>query len=209
MPKRIPVLLATLLTIPSQSSKRPEGLPSAAEFPSQDRGIWSLVSDDITRTLAATRLAEAPDSPETVRLLAAAKNLTGLLAALRRIVDTQPRRIADAFDATGQSLWELRGDSAQTLAHAATLRGLVEDARRRLSDVPRELWPCFPTRGLREGHEQLSGDTIAPRLVRWGRGRPARRAHRPLTCVIIASVPRTRRRLAAPARTCSRAPCST
>jgi hypothetical protein len=94
--------------------------------------------DDITRTLAAKRLAEAPDSPETVRFLAAAKDLKGLLAALRRIVDTQPRRIADAFEATGQSLWEFRGDSAQTQAHAATLRGLVDDARRRLSDVPRE-----------------------------------------------------------------------
>jgi tetratricopeptide (TPR) repeat protein len=138
MPKLIPVLLAVLLTVPSQSSKRPEGLPSAAEFPSQDRGIWFFVSEDITRTLAAKRLADAPDSPETVRLLAAAKNLTGLLAALRRIVNTQPRRIADAFEATGQSLWEFRGDSAQTLAHAATLRGLVDDARRRLSEVPRE-----------------------------------------------------------------------
>ena len=32
---------------------------------------------------------------------------------------------------------------------------------------------------------------------------------RPLACAIIASAPRTRPRLAAPARTCSRAPCST
>ena len=46
---------------------------------------------------------------------------------------------------------------------------------------------------------------------RYQRLRPGRDsgAHRPLTCAIIASVPRTRPRLAAPARTCSRAPCLT
>ena len=58
--------------------------------------------------------------------------------SLRRIVDTQPQRIADAFAAMGQSLWEFRGNSAQALRHAATLRGIVADARRRLPELPRE-----------------------------------------------------------------------
>jgi hypothetical protein len=60
----------------------------------------------------------------------------------------------------------------------------------------------------------LGGRLIYVAIFVWGALLPAqpaaaRGAHRPLTCAIIASVPRTRPRLAAPARTCSRAPCLT
>lgn len=88
--------------------------------------------------ITARRLAEAPDSPETVRLLAKAKNLEGLLQALRAIVDAQPRRIADAFEAIGDAAWQFRGDSEQARRNMATLRQIVADARRRLDGLPRE-----------------------------------------------------------------------
>ena len=54
MAKLIPVLFAVLLAVASQSSSRPEGLPSAAEFPPQDMALWSLVSQDIVTTGAAS-----------------------------------------------------------------------------------------------------------------------------------------------------------
>jgi tetratricopeptide (TPR) repeat protein len=138
MPKLIPLVLAAILALPSQRSNRPEALPSAAEFPPQDRALWFFVSEDIIRNASAKRLVDAPASPDTVRFLAAAKNLEGLLATLRRIVDTEPRRIPDALEAMGESVWEFRGDSAQIRANAETLRRIAADARLRLTELPRE-----------------------------------------------------------------------
>ena len=138
MPKLIPLLLAILLASAPQIYTRPESLPTPAEFPSQDMVLWMMVSDDAARELAAKRLVEAPGSIETLRLLAAAKNTDGILAVLRTIVDSQPSRIVEAFKAVEQSLWEFRGNSAQTLSRAETLRRIVADARARLSELPRE-----------------------------------------------------------------------
>lgn len=138
MPNQVALLLAVLLCAPLQPSERPESLPSPAEFPPQDRAIWGLASQGIAATLAARRLVAAPDSPETVRLLAVARNLDGMLGALRRIVDTQPRRIADAFEAIGGAAWQFRGDDEQARRNAETLQQIVANARKRLSDLPRE-----------------------------------------------------------------------
>jgi tetratricopeptide (TPR) repeat protein len=88
--------------------------------------------------LADEQLATAPDSVATVRILIEAKNLDGLLVVLRRIVDTHPRRIPDAFASAGEASWQFRGDEAAERARAETLRGILADARRRLPEIPRE-----------------------------------------------------------------------
>ena len=136
MPKQlVPVALVLLLVLQGVT---PSGVPRTAEFPPDDQRLASLQRQAAVARLATDRLAAAPDSLETIRLLIEAKNLDGLLVALRRIVDTQPQRMADAFAETAEASWQFRGDEAAERARAETLRGILADARRRLPELPRE-----------------------------------------------------------------------
>jgi outer membrane protein assembly factor BamD (BamD/ComL family) len=114
--------LAFILLFPA-----PQPAPSATQ----------LSSGAVAR-LAKQRSRAAPDSVETVRLLADVKDQAGLLHALRLIVDTRPQRIADAFEAVREALWGFRGDAEQTKLNAATLMAIVAAARKRLPELPRE-----------------------------------------------------------------------
>src|SRR5687767_10413779 len=113
MLKLIPFAVALLLAGPPQAGPRSTGLPTGADFPAADRPLWADVHREVASSLAARRLVEAPDSPETVRILATAKKLDDLLVVLRRIVDTRPGRIPDAVDAAALALSEFRGDSSR------------------------------------------------------------------------------------------------
>ena len=138
MLKLIPFAVALLLAGRPQAGPPSTGLPTGADFPAADRPLWADVHREAASSLAARRLVEAPDSPETVRILATAKKLDDLLVVLRRIVDTQPSRIPDAFDAAALALWEFRGDSTRVSEQKDVLRRIVTDARPKLAELPRE-----------------------------------------------------------------------
>ena len=74
----------------------------------------------------------------SVRLLARAEDLDRMLVVMRRIVDTAPQRIADAFVAAGDALWRFRGDDEQARQRRETLRQIVSDARKRLPELSPE-----------------------------------------------------------------------
>ncbi|HSC26733.1 MAG TPA: hypothetical protein VLD67_05640, partial [Vicinamibacterales bacterium] len=130
--------IVLLLLTTGQQSRTVQAQPSGAEFPPQDRLIWVREQAGLTAALAARRLTEALDDPDTAHLLAQVRNFDGMLRALRVIVDTQPRRIPDAFEAVGDFLWGFRGDDDRARQHATTLQQIVADARKRLPDLPRE-----------------------------------------------------------------------
>jgi tetratricopeptide (TPR) repeat protein len=75
---------------------------------------------------------------ETVRLSVQARNIDRMLDALRSIVDTQPQRMAAAFEALGEARFQFRGNDEATRRNAERMRQIVADARTRLPDLPRE-----------------------------------------------------------------------
>src|SRR5688572_19766291 len=127
MLKLLTLSVALLLLAPAQGARSGMALPSGAEFPPQDWLLWRLQQEGLAAKLAAERLVEAPDSPDTVRLLAEAKDLEGMLHALRLIVDRRPQRIADAFEAVGEAARRFRGDDEHTRRNAEALRRIVAD----------------------------------------------------------------------------------
>lgn len=130
--------LSIVLFIAGQAPRGTRAVPSGAEFPPQDQQIWWMENQGLRAKVAARRLAEAPGSPETVRLLAEANNLDGVLRALRTIVDADARSIAEAFEALGDRITDFRGDNAKMLERVETLKLIVADARKRLPGIPRE-----------------------------------------------------------------------
>ncbi len=87
---------------------------------------------------AAKRLVEAPDDPDTVRLLMELRRYPEALKVVRRIVDTRPESMARAFEALGVGIGvrEIGADAAHD--YRDMLTSLVADAQRRASSLPRE-----------------------------------------------------------------------
>ncbi len=136
--------LTTLLVVLLLLGQAPGSLTSArldqaaAEFPPQDAQLWSLESAGLTAKLAKQQLAAAPDSPETLRLVARAQRLDDVLAVLRTIVERQPRRIPDAFEALGDTAWAFRGGDEAMTGRREAFRQIVADAEKQLPALPRE-----------------------------------------------------------------------
>ena len=62
---------AQLTLVPTLVRTEHEGLPSGVEFAPQDLQLLALVRKGAAAKLAARRLRDSPDSPETIRLLEA------------------------------------------------------------------------------------------------------------------------------------------
>jgi tetratricopeptide (TPR) repeat protein len=134
---RLLALSLVLLGAAGFQPARPFSPVSAAEFPPNDQ-LFSLASRSKLVQLASDAARREPDAPETVRLLARAEDFDRMLEVMRRIVDTAPQRIADAFVAAGDALWRFRGDDEQTRRRRETLRQIVIDARQRLPELSPE-----------------------------------------------------------------------
>jgi tetratricopeptide (TPR) repeat protein len=106
----------------------------AAEFPPNDP-LFLLASRSKLVQLASDSARREPEAPETVRLLARAEDFDRMLSIMRRIVDTAPQRVADAFVAAGDALWRFRGDDEQARRRREILRQIVIDARKRLPEL--------------------------------------------------------------------------
>jgi hypothetical protein len=138
MPRLLAIGFALLLLGSGRQPQSTAGLQAGAEFPPQDLLLWDLEREGLQAVRAARRLNDAPDDPQTVRLLAEAKNLDGMLRALGVVVDTRPRRIPAAFEALGDAAWQFRGDDEAARRNAARLQQIVADVRQRLPGLPRE-----------------------------------------------------------------------
>lgn len=113
-----------------------DALPSGADFPPYDGQLWTLLHTGHVRKLAARRLAQGSYTPETVELLAKAGRLEDLLHATRVIVEKHPDRVASTFEVTSRDGYRIHSDRSRDFA--GTLHGLIDEARKRLSGIPRE-----------------------------------------------------------------------
>ena len=89
------------------------GMPSAVEFPPQDQQLLSLLRTGAAAKLAQRQLREAPDSPETIRLLAAQGKIDDMLRALPLLVETHPERIAQAFELLSANMSRVQMDDTR------------------------------------------------------------------------------------------------
>jgi tetratricopeptide (TPR) repeat protein len=132
------LLLTFVLVQASQSAPATAIEQAAAEFPQEDGMLWSLVSGGLNAKAAKRALAEAPASPETLRVVAQDRRLDDVLVVLRAIVDGDKRRIPDAFAALGDTAWSFRGNDEAMTRRRDTLRQIVADAEKQLAALPRE-----------------------------------------------------------------------
>lgn len=138
MTKLLTLLLTFVLVQAPKSPTFPTVEQTAAEFPAEDALLWGLVSGGLNAKAVKRALAEAPDSPETLRVAAQARRLDDVLVVLRAIVDGNKRRIPDAFAAMGEAAWSFRGNDETMTRRRDTLRQIVADAEKQLAALPRE-----------------------------------------------------------------------
>ena len=133
------IALLALTSAPLTSVQLPTSRElSGAEFPPQDVQLWLLQHQGLTVREAMRRLADAPDSPDTLRWLVRASDTDGVLTVLRRIVDARPSHIADALGIFGGTGLPPRGDDELSQRRAALFRQIFTDARQKLSALPKE-----------------------------------------------------------------------
>jgi tetratricopeptide (TPR) repeat protein len=106
------------------------------EFPAVDRQISRFVSTGLRAKDAARRLASEPDAPATVAALTRQRRFDDALACLRRIVETRPERMTDAFSALGFEAREMIHDRSRD--YAERLRAIVGAARQRAAAFEKE-----------------------------------------------------------------------
>jgi tetratricopeptide (TPR) repeat protein len=136
---RPPALAAAILLLaPGQHSSVATSRSIAEEFPPQDLSVLMLQQRGVQAFEAEHRLREAPEHPDTLRLLARAGNVDRMLRVLRAIVDSRPRDIPAAFEAFGEEAWRFRGDDEATAQYSERMRQLLAEARKRLPGLPRE-----------------------------------------------------------------------
>src|SRR5262245_32206713 len=82
----------------------PEGYPFLSDWPSIGRGLDHWYRQWLAVTGARERQRTAPASPTTVGWLARAGLLDDALDALGRVVEEQPRQMAEAFQQFGSNL---------------------------------------------------------------------------------------------------------
>lgn len=86
--------VAFLAVAGSQSPSAPTISRPDVEFPPQDMPLSMRLREGVTAQQAAQRLSSAPDSPDTVRALALARDADGILRArdaFRKYATTYPR----------------------------------------------------------------------------------------------------------------------
>lgn len=132
-------LAVTFVLLQAPNPPTPASIEAmAAEFPTEDASLGGLEFSGLNAKLVTRALAEAPDSPETLRLAAKAQRLDDVLTVLRRIVDRRPERIADALVALGDTAYNFRGDDEVMKRRRETLRQIVADVETQLPALPRE-----------------------------------------------------------------------
>jgi hypothetical protein len=92
MVKMVALAVALVVLAPAQRPSAPQY--PGADYPPQDDLIRDREWNGLVAKQASQRLAEAPDEPDTLRLLGRARNYDGILRALRLILDEHPERIS-------------------------------------------------------------------------------------------------------------------
>jgi TolA-binding protein len=126
-------MFATLvLLIAVQTQASASSLPGA-DFPPGDSRIWGLQAQGQSQKDAARQLAGRPATPQGFRLLIQAGKIDEALDCLRRIIDTQPLKMAEALPALSRS-W--RPDDPRD--YSARLREVLAAAHAQAAKLPRE-----------------------------------------------------------------------
>ena len=112
------------------------GLPSIAEYPEQDRQIWTFHRKGLAATLAAEGLAREPDSAKTAALLFEAQRFADGLRVVQAVARVRVEQLPRALEALASVASNMRTNDARNYADA--IRAVVTDARSRLDDLPRE-----------------------------------------------------------------------
>jgi hypothetical protein len=114
------------------------GQRPVSEFPPQDVQLQMLRDDGLARKVARRQAAQAPDDPETLRLMLpyADQMREDILRVLERIVDTRPDRIPEAL---GPSIDTWRDfDASLPDGSGQRLRAIATEARTRASALSKE-----------------------------------------------------------------------
>ena len=113
-----------------------DAVPAAADFPTYDDQLWWMLRKGLVRKVAARRLAEGSNTPETVGLLLEGGRIADALRVIRTIVERHPEHIARTFKAVSERGGEIYYDQSRDFA--VQLYGLIDAARLRLAKLPRE-----------------------------------------------------------------------
>lgn len=114
-----------------------EPLVWTAEFPSQDVHLWRLQRAGLVRKMAANRVAQKSYTPGTVELLLEAGRVDAALQVIRRIVEHHPERIAPTFEIVARPPQRIY-DDARSRDLLIVWREVIDEARKRLTSLPRE-----------------------------------------------------------------------
>jgi tetratricopeptide (TPR) repeat protein len=108
---------------------------SAAEYPPLELQLQSSEQTGLSAKLAAVRVAQAPDDPETVAALLGLQRVDQAVALARQIVDTHPERISRLFRLLEPSGVWLRDAAAAKWTERAS--DVIAAARGHLAGLPR------------------------------------------------------------------------
>jgi hypothetical protein len=127
-------ILALVTSVGGQP--RPVAVPDAADFPPSDAPVWTLQRTGLLAKAAARSLAERPDDPETITVLAEAGWIDDVLVVLRTIAQTRPERMARAFELAAREAHRFLNGSRP---YRENLRQIADAAAKRLPELSREL----------------------------------------------------------------------
>jgi hypothetical protein len=119
---------------PTQSTRQPAELLSAAEFPDYDAGVWREQRNGLATKSVSSRLTQQPDSADIAELLQQ-DWVDDALRVLRSIVDKYPQKIPRAFEIVSEHSSRF---SDRARGHPDSLQELVDAARKQLARLPRE-----------------------------------------------------------------------
>ena len=115
-------------------AQAPAEAPPGADYPPGDIRIWTLQQGAQTKKATARKTAADPASPDTCRALMEQEAVDRALDCVKRIIDTQPSRMAEALPA----LWSGLRFSDGTRDYSPRLREIVAAGRAAAAKLPRE-----------------------------------------------------------------------
>jgi hypothetical protein len=133
----LPVVIWTLAVSSALPAQSPAPSNPLRDFPSGDFQPLQLASRGRNAKLAARRLIDAPEAPETSRLLLGRNRIDDALQSARRsLAGGDVQRTLSVLAVINEGLTSITSDA--TRDYANTLRTILTPVRSRLTQLPRE-----------------------------------------------------------------------